>query len=82
MAIPPFGCGIGDFLAVKLTGKIASESKDMRVIILDLLLTTLGPRVSIATAETDWADDVENFIPIYRWGTDSQRTLLRQGSSE
>ena len=31
MVVPPFGFGIGDFLAVaKLTGKIVSELKDVR----------------------------------------------------
>ena len=31
MVVPPFGFGVGDFLAVaKLTGKVVSELKDVR----------------------------------------------------
>ena len=38
MVVPPFGFGVGDFLAVaKLTGKIASELKDVRVSLTQVL---------------------------------------------
>ena len=41
MVVPPFGFGVGDFLAVaKLTGKIASELKDVSVFTLALLHCT------------------------------------------